>query len=403
MNADGISSESKEIALPGGEGTRTILVADDEEANRKLLVDILRRDGYRILLANDGEEAADLFASEKVDLALLDVKMPRRSGFDLCRLIKSNPETRLVPVILVTGFINTNGRIAGIQCGTDDYLHKPIRREELSARVRSLLRLKEFTDELESAEAVLFSLAHSIEAKDPYTEGHCARLSKYSVELAIALGLPEEQCVALRRAGVVHDIGKVAVPERILLKPGLLTHEEMQIMRQHPVVGERICQPMRSFRAVLPIIRHHHEKLDGSGYPDGPGWRGNSTDRSDHDRRGYLRFIDHRSSIPSGIITQRGVLDHAGRSSEGVVGWAVGRGVQETHGRGQTAGFGFPWLTIGGDHPYRLTHGGLHWLFLGRIRQNLDGCIALLSPTENGKGGRYRVGCRGESWQGWRI
>ena len=148
-------------------------------------------------------------------------------------------------------------------------MRKPIHREELSARVRSLLRLKQFTDELESAETVLFSLALSIEAKHPYTEGHCARLSKYSVELASALGLPEDQRVALRRAGVVHDVGKVAVPESILLKPGRLTPEERKIMEQHPIVGERICAPLRSFRQVLPIIRHHHEKLDGSGYPDG--------------------------------------------------------------------------------------------------------------------------------------
>ena len=246
-----------------------ILIADDEEANRKMLLDMLRRDGYEVLLAKDGEEAVNLFATVKVDLALLDVMMPGLTGFEVCRAIKVNPETRLVPVVLITGLGSANDRIEGIECGADDFLKKPIHREELSARVRSLLRLKQFTDELESAETVLFSLALSIEAKDPYTEGHCARLSKYSVELASALGLPEDLRVALRRAGVVHDVGKVAVPESILLKPGRLTPEERKIMEQHPIVGERICAPLRSFRQVLPIIRHHHEKLDGSGYPDG--------------------------------------------------------------------------------------------------------------------------------------
>jgi putative two-component system response regulator len=246
-----------------------ILIADDEEANRELLSRILQREGYEVVVAKDGAEAMNCFGDQQVDLALLDVKMPRRNGFEVCRMIKKNPETRLVPVILVTGLINTNDRIAGIECGADDYLLKPIRREELCARVRSLLRLKQFTDELESAETVLFSLALSIEAKDPYTEGHCTRLSQYSVELARALGISEEECVALRRAGIVHDVGKVAVPERILLKPGPLTSEEKQIIEQHPVVGERICQPLRSFRLVLPIIRHHHERMDGSGYPDG--------------------------------------------------------------------------------------------------------------------------------------
>ena len=137
------------------------------------------------------------------------------------------------------------------------------------ALVRSLLKLKQFTDELENAETVLFSLALGAEAKDPYTEGHCQRLAKHSVALGKRLGLPEEQLVALRRGGILHDIGKIAVPEQILLKPGPLTPEERKIMEEHPVTGERICAPLKSRRLVLPIIRHHHEKLDGSGYPDG--------------------------------------------------------------------------------------------------------------------------------------
>jgi len=131
------------------------------------------------------------------------------------------------------------------------------------------MRLKHFTDELDNAETVLFSLALSIEAKDPYTEGHCDRLSKYSVALGEKLGLPQDLRVALRRGGLVHDIGKLAVPESILLKPGPLTPEERKIMEKHTIDGERICAPLRSFRHVLPIIRHHHEKWDGSGYPDG--------------------------------------------------------------------------------------------------------------------------------------
>jgi putative two-component system response regulator len=195
--------------------------------------------------------------------------MPGATGYSACLAIKSQPETRLIPVILVTSLTSTDDRIHGIMCGADDFLSKPVNKHELLARVRSLLRLKEFTDELENAETVLFSLALSIEAKDTYTEGHCERLSKLSVALAERLGLRDEEKVALRRAGIVHDIGKISVPEHILTKRGPLTDEEWKIMKQHPVVGERICAPLKSFRLVLPVIRHHHEKLDGSGYPDG--------------------------------------------------------------------------------------------------------------------------------------
>jgi len=249
--------------------TATVLVADDNWANLELLSELLHDQGYRVICVLDGDQAFKALGSQQIDLVLLDVMMPGRTGFDVCRTIKSNPETRLIPVVLVTGLADSGDRIQGIDCGADDFLSKPVNKQELLARVRSLLRLKQFTDELESAETVLFSLALSIEAKDPYTEGHCDRLSKYSVALAERLGLPEELRVALRRAGIVHDIGKVAVPEHILLKPGPLTPEEWKVMKQHPVVGERICSPLKSFRHVLPVIRHHHEKLDGSGYPDG--------------------------------------------------------------------------------------------------------------------------------------
>src|SRR5882762_5758620 len=156
----------------------TILVADDEELNRKVLGDLLRRDGHTVLLATDGEEALDMFASGQIDLVLLDVLMPKRTGFAVCRAIKNNPDTCLVPVVLITGLANADDHIQGIECGADDFLNKPIRPGELGARVRSLLRMKQFTNELERAEAVLFSLAKSIEAKDAYTEGHCDRLSK---------------------------------------------------------------------------------------------------------------------------------------------------------------------------------------------------------------------------------
>lgn len=254
--------------MPESNRKPTLLIADDDTANRDLLSGLLNAEGYNVTCVRDGEEALRAVRNEPVDLALLDVMMPGKSGFSACLTIKSQPETRLIPVILVTGLTSPDDRIQGIMCGADDFLSKPVNKHELLARVHSLLRLKEFTDELENAETVLFSLALSIEAKDPYTEGHCERLSKYCVAMAERLELSEEMRVALRRAGIVHDIGKIAVPEHILVKPGPLTEEEWKIMKQHPVVGERICSPLKSFRLVLPAIRHHHEKLDGSGYPD---------------------------------------------------------------------------------------------------------------------------------------
>ncbi|HZE81182.1 MAG TPA: HD domain-containing phosphohydrolase [Candidatus Polarisedimenticolia bacterium] len=246
-----------------------ILIVDDDAANRELLESVLELTGFSVTSAGDGRQALMEFERISPDLVLLDVQMPILDGFEVCRKLKSNSGTRLTPVVLVTALSATEDRVRGLEAGADDFLIKPVDRSELLARVRSLLSLKAFTDELEQAETVLFSLALSIEGKDPYTEGHCQRLSDYSAYLGERMGLPLEQITALRRAGVVHDIGKIAVPDAILLKPAKLTPEEFKVMQQHPLVGERICRPLKSFRLVLPIIRHHHEKLNGTGYPDG--------------------------------------------------------------------------------------------------------------------------------------
>ncbi len=246
-----------------------ILIVDDESASRIPLATLLRREGYEVRDVGEGGAALTECASFRPDLILLDVMMPGVDGLEVCRRIKATPETRLTPVVLITGLSATEDRIKGINSGADDFLSKPIDFNELLARTRSLLRLKQYTDELESAEGVLFSLAQSIEARDPYTSGHCERLAEVSSRLGQKLGLPEEEIKALRRAGIVHDIGKVVVPDAILLKPGPLSADEIETMRKHPVVGERICAPLRTFRLVLPIIRHHHERHDGSGYPDG--------------------------------------------------------------------------------------------------------------------------------------
>ncbi len=255
--------------------TGTILVADDQASNRELLEELLTPQGFKVISVPDGTTALLKLAETQVDLVLLDVMMPQLNGFEVCEKIKTDPGTYLIPVVLITALSDKQDRIEGIKVGADDFLTRPVDRTELLARVQSLLKLKLRTDELERAESVLFSLARSIEGKDPHTHGHCERLSDYATSLGEHLGLAEDQITALRRAGVVHDVGKVAVPDAILLKPGRLTEEEWKVMRQHPIVGERICAPLKSFRLVLPIIRHHHEKYDGSGYPD--GLRGDAT------------------------------------------------------------------------------------------------------------------------------
>src|ERR1019366_5782314 len=249
--------------------TGTVLVADDHAANRELLEELLTAQGCKVIAVPDGASAVEQLTRTQVDLVLLDVMMPYMNGFEVCEKIKNNPDTYLIPVIMITALSDKQDRLEGIKVGADDFLSRPVDRTELLARVGSLLKLKQRTDELERAESVLFSLAQSIEGKDPYTHGHCERLAEYSARLGEHLQLPEEQLIALRRAGVVHDVGKIAVPDAILLKPGRLTAEEWTLIKEHPTVGERICAPLKSFRLVLPTIRHHHEKLDGSGYPDG--------------------------------------------------------------------------------------------------------------------------------------
>jgi len=256
-------------SLPDDRSRTRILAVDDSPLECELLKDELSREGYQVSTAQDGEEALAKVAAESPDLILLDVIMPKLDGYEVCRRLKSDGKTILIPVVMITSLQATDERIRGIEAGADDFLSKPFNRLELLTRVRSLLKLKRHTDELENAETVLLSLAMSVEAKDPYTTGHCDRLARYSVALGRRLGVPPDYLKALHRGGILHDVGKIGIPDSILLKPGQLTGEERIVMQSHPVIGERICTPLKSFRLVLPIIRHHHERCDGSGYPDG--------------------------------------------------------------------------------------------------------------------------------------
>jgi putative two-component system response regulator len=246
-----------------------ILVVDDNPDVVLLMQELLASRGYDAVAVSHAQDAEAEIQHHPPDLVLLDVVMPGKSGYELCRDIKDNPATRLIPVVLITGLSDREDRLRGIEAGADDFLNKPIFAEELFARVKSLLKLKEFTDELESAENVLCTLGLSVEARDPYTEGHCERLARYAADLGAHLGLDEESLVALRRGGYLHDLGKITVPDEILKKGSNLTPMEWEIMKKHPITGENICKPLKSLRLVLPIIRSHHEHPNGSGYPDG--------------------------------------------------------------------------------------------------------------------------------------
>jgi putative two-component system response regulator len=246
-----------------------ILVVDDNAENAALMGQLLQSRDYQVRIAHDAGQAEHEIATQPPDLILLDVIMPGKSGYELCHELKADAKTRLIPLVMITGLTDREDKIRGIEAGADDFLNKPIFPEELFARVSSLLKLKEFTDELESAEDVLCTLGLSVEARDPYTEGHCERLSRYATELGEQLGLDGDSLVALRRGGYLHDLGKITVPDDILKKGANLTPAEWEIMKQHPITGELICRPLKSLRAVLPIIRNHHEHWNGTGYPDG--------------------------------------------------------------------------------------------------------------------------------------
>lgn len=246
----------------------TVLVVDDMPTHVELLERLLVDDGYHVVTARDGRHALDVVPHSRPDLVLMDVRMPRLDGFEACRTLKSAPDTRLLPVVLVTGSVEHDDRVRAIDAGADDFLSKPVDPLELSARVRSLVRLKRYTDELDSAEAVILSLAKTVEARDASTEGHCERLAHYATALGRRLYLPDSDLAALHRGAFLHDIGKIAIPDAVLFKAGALTPAEADIIRTHPGVGDQLCGDLRSLARVRPIVRHHHERLDGSGYPD---------------------------------------------------------------------------------------------------------------------------------------
>lgn len=246
-----------------------ILVVDDHPSSRMTAVALLSVEGYDVLEAEDGQAALDCVGEADPDLILLDVMMPGMDGYEVCRRLKQEEHTRLIPIVFVTALNDRRARLRGIEVGGDDFLSKPFDQLELSARVKSLIRQKRLNEDLDHAGKVLFSIARTIESRDPNTGDHCERLVVRGKAFGEYLRLSRLEVRDLMWGGYLHDIGKVGIPDSVLLKTGKLTADEWQIMRQHVLIGENICQPLRTMRGVIPIIRHHHERWDGSGYPDG--------------------------------------------------------------------------------------------------------------------------------------
>ncbi len=246
-----------------------ILIVDDVPENIEIIEDIISEYPYEILKAFNGDEALKIVESHVPDLILLDAIMPGLSGFEVAKRIKADRIHRLIPIIMITALDGREDRLKGLKAGVDDFVSKPFNIFELRARIKNLLKLREYVSELENAEEVIFSLARAVEAKDKYTEGHCGRLSFLAEKLGRKLNMAESDLLILKRGGILHDIGKIAISDSILLKNGPLTDQEFEIIKTHPIEGEKICAPLRTLKPVLSTIRYHHERFNGSGYPEG--------------------------------------------------------------------------------------------------------------------------------------
>lgn len=247
----------------------TVLIVDDLESNLELMEAIFLKEGFRTLVAPDAFSALHIFRYNKVDLAILDVMMPGMDGYELCRHIKRISGKQFFPVILLTALTDRDSKIRGLEIGAEDFISKPFDDVELVTKVKSLIRLKNLHDELEHSENIIMTLAVAMEARDPYTKGHSTRVGKLAQSFASYLGFSKKEQEQVRKAGILHDIGKISLSTRLLCKKDNLTEPEMEAIKRHTLMGEEICKPLISMREILPVIRNHHERWDGKGFPDG--------------------------------------------------------------------------------------------------------------------------------------
>ena len=246
----------------------SVLVVDDVLPNLELMEAVFQKAGLQVHSALGAEAALDVYTNHPIDIAVLDVMMPGINGFELCRRLKTFSEKEFIPVVLVTALNDKRNRLTGLEAGADDFISKPFDTQELLTKIRSLLKQKELHAQLDHSENIIFSLVITLEARDHYTKGHSTRVGDLANEFGAFLGFPGKDLVVLKKAGILHDIGKMGLSETILKKPAALTPKEAEEIRRHPTLGEEICRPLKSMKDILPGIRHHHERWDGSGFPD---------------------------------------------------------------------------------------------------------------------------------------
>jgi len=261
--------QTADIVTPGAhaEGPK-IFVAEDDLATRALLRASLERAGYAVDEVDNGTDALAQISRHPPEVALLDIGMPGLDGLEVTRALRAAPATALLPIILVTARGRLDDKVAGLDAGASDFITKPFEPAELLARVRANLRLSAALTRLESTQDVLVALANAVDAKDPLTEHHCGRVADSALALARLAGLDSDETEAVGYGAVLHDVGKIGIAEAVLTKPGTLTDEERAEMQRHPIVGAEILGPLRLGRVIGPIVRAHHERWDGAGYPD---------------------------------------------------------------------------------------------------------------------------------------
>ncbi len=260
-----------------------VLIVDDEFAGRETLQSILEGEGYQLEMAENGPQAIEKAKYFLPDVILLDVMMPGMTGFEVCRRIRNDPQVAEIPIIILTALDDRDSLLEALKAGADDFISKPFDRYELRARLVGITRLNRYRKLLEERtklreantllllayEATIEGWSHAMDLRDRETEGHSRRVAELTVKLAQAFGMSDEEILHLRRGALLHDMGKLGVPDNILHKPGALTEEEWVIMRKHPQFTYEMLNPIEYLRPALDIPYCHHEKWDGSGYPRG--------------------------------------------------------------------------------------------------------------------------------------